>query len=79
MDGVQPALGDQVDYDFTRLDTPLIGEDAQERAIRHSRSSQKPQVERPEDEHDPEVHQQPAPELVPEEQDIHADHHRDQQ
>jgi hypothetical protein len=33
-----------------------------------------PQVERPEHHDDPDVHRQPLPEVVPEEQDVHDDH-----
>src|ERR1700721_794030 len=35
---------------------------------------QEPQVEHREHQDDPDIHQQPLPEPVPEEQDIHADH-----
>ena len=35
---------------------------------------QEPQVERRENQDDSDVHHQPRPELVPEEQDVHADH-----
>ena len=35
---------------------------------------QEPQIERPEHENDYDVHYQPLPEPVPEEQDVHADH-----
>ncbi len=36
------------------------------------------EVDGREDQHDPDVHYQPRPELVPEEYDIHADHDSDQ-
>ena len=35
---------------------------------------QEPQIKRPEHQDDPNVHHQPLPEPVPEEQDVHADH-----
>src|SRR6516164_8161366 len=35
---------------------------------------QEPQIERPEHENDYDVHYQPLPEPVPEEQEVHADH-----
>jgi len=34
----------------------------------------KPEIERPEHQDDSDVYYQPLPELVPEEQDVHADH-----
>lgn len=35
---------------------------------------QEPQIERPEHQDYPDVHHQPPPEPIPEEQDVHADH-----
>jgi hypothetical protein len=35
---------------------------------------QEPQIERPEHQDDPDVHHQPLPEPIPEEQDVHTDH-----
>src|SRR5260370_41119689 len=45
-------------------------------ALRRLRSwkLQEPKVERREHQDDPDVHHQPLPEPVPEEQDVHADH-----
>jgi len=35
---------------------------------------QEPEIERPEHQDDPDVGHQPLPEVVPEEQDVHANH-----
>ena len=35
---------------------------------------QEPEIERPEHQDDPDVGHQPRPEVVPEEQDVHANH-----
>src|SRR5215831_6922183 len=49
-------------------------------ALRRLRSwtLQEPQIERPEHQDNADVHYQPRPELVPEEQDVHTDHDGDQ-
>jgi hypothetical protein len=52
--------------------------DATKRRPELLRSSQEPEPERREHEDDADVHQQAFPEVVPEEEDVHADHDGDQ-
>jgi hypothetical protein len=72
---------------FANLDAALPGLDAAHTGrpgatgrVTRSGTFQEPQIEGPEHQDNSDVYQQPRPELVPEEQDIHADHdgyHRD--